>query len=136
MKRKGGTFSPSENSINPEETKQKVEGEGRKRKEKNGGASWPTRTDVRNFFLIRDFGCFSAAHRELNKQRSSSRETDGPPPPWMARTPPGAGGENRPIWPPSCKLPGAEDFFSGRGKRSALRNRRLHFAGRCFPMFR
>lgn len=36
--------------------------------------------------LLETLECFSAAHRELNKQRSSSSgETDGPP------TPPGAG---------------------------------------------
>lgn len=62
-------------------------------RKRTGGASRATRTDVHNFFPIRDSESFSAAHRELNKRRGGSGETDGPPTLTMARTPPGGGGE-------------------------------------------
>lgn len=56
-------------------------------RKRTGGASRATRTDVHNFFPIRDLQSFSAAHRELNKRRSGSGETDGDAddgakPPW------------------------------------------------------
>lgn len=89
-------------------------------KEKNRGAGRATRTDVHNFFPIRDFGMFFPLPTVslINSSAAAWRQMGLRCHRWRRRHR-GRGRENRAIWPSSCKLPG-EDFFNRRRERSAV----------------